>query len=109
MKGVIKHTKKTSRIRNHVLNGHANEFTSFLEFLELRKTSHPDDSFEISTYDSSRKRIKVDEVSVGVRFSDYLLLCHPYVDNHTKQRKFEVNIVTLMAHAFTLMSLVDHD
>ena len=110
MKGVIKYTKKnTSSIRNHVLHGHTNKFTSSLKFIELRKTSQIDDAYELSMDDGSRKRGKADEVSVGGRFSDYLLPCHPYGDNHPKQREFEGNIVALMEHAFMLLSLVDHD
>ena len=54
MKGVVKYTKKTSSLRNHVLRVHANKFTSFLEFIDLRKTSHPDDASELSTDDGSR-------------------------------------------------------
>ena len=53
--------------------------------------------------DGSRKRRKADEVSIGGRFSDYLLPCHPYGENHPKQRESEVNAVDLMAHAFTLL------
>ena len=56
-----------------------------------------------------RKRRKANEVSVGVRLSDYLVPCHPYGDKHPKQKDFEVNIVALMAHAFMLLSLVEHD
>ena len=41
--------------------------------------------------------------------SDYLVPCHPYGDKHPKQREFEVNIAGLMAHAFILLSLIDHD
>ena len=101
MKGVIKYTiKNTSSIRNHVLHGHGNKFTIFLSFLELQKNSHLDDTSEISTDDGSRKRRKDNEVSVGGRLSDYLVLCHPYGEKHPKQKKFEVNIVALMAHAF---------
>ena len=59
--------------------------------------------------DGSRKQRKADEVSVGYRLSNYLLPCHPYGDKHPKQRDFEVNIVALMEHAFTSLSLVDHD
>ena len=69
----------------------------------MRKTSQPDDASEISMDDGSRKRRKADEVSIGGRFSDYLLPCHPYGENHPKQREFEVNAVDLMAHAFTLL------
>ena len=77
------------------------EFTSFLSFLYLRKTSQPDNASEISTYDGSRNRRNADEVSVGGRFSDCLLPCHPYGENNPKQREFEGNIVAFMAHAFT--------
>ena len=87
MKGVIKYTgEKTSSIRNHVLHRHANKFTSLLVFFDLRKTSNPDDASDLSTDDGSRKRRKSDEVSVGDRLSDCLLPCHPYGDNHPKQR-----------------------
>ena len=41
--------------------------------------------------------------------SDYLLPCHPYGENHPKKRDFEGNVVALMEHAFTLLSLVEHD
>ena len=41
--------------------------------------------------------------------SYYLVPCHPYGYKHPKQREFEVNIVALMAHAFTSLLLVDHD
>ena len=75
----------------------------------MQKNSQLDDASELSTDDSSRKRRKANEVSVGGRLSDYLVLCHPYGDKHPKQREFEVNIVALMAHAFTSLSLVDHD
>ena len=83
--------------------------TRFLSFLELQKNSHLDDASELSIYGGSRKRRKADKVSVGGRLSDYLVTCHPYGDKHTKQREFEVNIVALMAHVFTSLSLVDHD
>ena len=74
----------------------------------MQKNSHPDDASELSD-DGSRKRRKADKVSVGVRLSDYLVPCHPYGDKHPNQREFEINIVALMAHAFTSLSLVDHD
>ena len=71
MKGVIKYTKKnTCSIHNHVLYGHANKFTSFLVFLELRNTSQPDDVYKLSMDDGSRKHKNADEVSVGGRLSD---------------------------------------
>ena len=73
------------------------------------KTSHPDNTSELITDDGSRKWIKANEVSVGGRFSYYLLPCHPYGDNHPKQRSFEVNIVALVAHMFKLLPLLDHD
>ena len=107
---MIKYTKKnTSSIRNHILHGHANKFTSFLSLLELRKSSQPDDASDLSMDDGSRKRRKSDEVSVGGRYSDYLLPCHPYGDNNPKQRDFEVNTVAFMVHVFTSLPLVDHD
>ena len=107
MKGVIKYTKKnTSSIRNHVLHVHGKKFTRFLSFLELQKNSHLDDASELSTDYGSRKRIKANEVSVGGRLSDYLVPFHPYGDKHPKQKEFEVNIFTFMAHAFTSLSLV---
>ena len=59
--------------------------------------------------DGSRKRRKFDEISVGGRFSDYLLPFNPYGDNNPKQREFEGNIVALMSHLFASLSLVDHD
>ena len=68
-----------------------------------------DDAYEISTDDYSRKRRKVDKVSVVCILSEYLLPCHPYGENHTKHREVEVNAIALMAHAFTLISLVDQD
>ena len=74
----------------------------------MQKKSYPDYASELS-YDGSRKRRKADEVSVGGRFSDYLIPCHPYGDKHTKQREFEVNIFSLMAHVFTSLLLVYHD
>ena len=77
--------------------------------MELQKTSHPDDAYELSTDDGSRKRRKANEVSVGERLSDYLFPCHPYGDNHPKQRESEGNVVALMAHAFTSLLLVYHD
>ena len=40
--------------------------------------------------------------------SDYLLPCHPCGDNNPNQREFEVNIVSLMEHAFTSLLLVYH-
>ena len=46
---------------------------------------------------------------MGEDLSDYFLPFHPYGHNHTNQKKFEVNSVALMAHAFTSLLLVDHD
>ena len=110
MKGVIKYTKKnTSSIQNHVLHGNGKKFTCFLSFLELQKKSHLDGAYELSTDDGSRKRIKANEVSVGGRLSDYLFPCHPYGDKYPNQKEFEVNIVALMEHVSTSLSLVDHD
>ena len=110
MKGVIKYTEKnTSGIWNHVLHGHGKKFTRFLSFLELQNNSQLDDASELSTDDGSRKRRKANEVSVGGRFSDDLVPCHPYGDKHPKQKEFEVNIFALMAHAFTPLLLADHD
>ena len=63
----------------------------------------PDDAYEISTDDGSRKRRKANEVSVGGRLSDYLFPCHPYGDNNPKQRDFEGYVVALIAHAFMLL------
>ena len=74
----------------------------------MQKNSQPDDASEISN-DGSRKWRKADEINVGGRFSYYLVPCHPCVDKHPKQMEFDVNIVALMAHAFTLLSLVDHN
>ena len=65
------------------IHGHGNKFTSFLSFLELQKNSHPYDASELSD-DGSRKRRKSEEVSVGGRFSDYLVPCHPYGDKNPK-------------------------
>ena len=73
-----------------------------MSFLEFQKNSHPDDAYELS-YDDGRKQINANEVSVGGRFSYYLVPCHPYGDKHPKQREFEVNIVALMSHVFTLL------
>ena len=84
MKVVANIRKKTSRLRNHVLHGHANEFTSFLPFLNLWKTSHLDDTSETITDHGIIKHIKADEVSVGGRLSDYLLTCNTYGENHPK-------------------------
>ena len=110
MNGVIKYSKKnTSSTWSHVLHGHAIKFTSFLSFLYFQNNSQPDDASEISMDDGSRNQRKADEVSVGSRLSYYLLLCHPYGDKHSKQRKFEINIVALMAHAFMSLLLVDND
>ena len=108
-RGWLNTRKNTYSSQNHVLHGHANKFTSFLSFLELRKTSQIYDRSELSTDDGSRKRRKSDKVSVGGGFLDYLLPCHPYGDNHPKQREFEGNIVAFMAHVFTSLLLVDHD
>ena len=72
-------------------------------------TSQIEDAYELSMDDCSRKRRKADEVSVGGEFSYYLLPCHPYGDNHTKQKEFEGNYFALMAHAFMSLPLVDHD
>ena len=99
----MKYTKKTSILWNHVLHGHTNEFTSFLAFIELRKTSHPDYAYELSIDNVSGKRRKADEVSVGGRFSDYILPCNPYGDNNPKQRDFGGNVFALIAYAFTLL------
>ena len=109
MKGMIKYTKKTSSIRNHVLNVHTNKFTSFLAFLERRKTSQPEDESELIIDDGIGKWRKDNKVSVGVTFSDYLPPCHPYEDNRPKKRGFEVNIIALMAHAYMSLLLMDHD
>ena len=49
------------------------KFPSFLSFLELQNNSQPDDASELSN-DGSRKHRKADEVSVGGRLSDYLVL-----------------------------------
>ena len=100
--------KNTSRLGNHILHRHDKEFTSFLVFLELWNTLQPDNAYEISTEDGIRKRRKANKISGGGRFSDYLLPCHPYGENHPKQREFGENSVALMAHAFTSLSLVDH-
>ena len=100
----MEYMKNNSSLQNHVLHGNANQFITFLAFLGLWKTSQPDDAYEISTDDVSRKRIKTDEVSIGVRFSHYLLPCHPYGDNTPKKREF-----AFMEHAFTSLSLVEHD
>ena len=82
-------------------------FTCFFSFLELQKNSQPDEAYDLSKDDVSRKRRKADEVSVGGRLSDYLVPCHPYGDKHPNQREFEVNIFALMAHVFTSLLLVD--
>ena len=74
----------------------------------MQRTSQPDNASEISTDDGSRKRRNSDEVSIGGRFSYYLLPCHTYGENHPKQRGFEGNDGALMAHVFTSLSLVDH-
>ena len=77
--------KKTPILLNHVLHWHTNEFNSFLEFLELRKTSYPDNTSDLSMDDGSIKRREADKIIVGRRLSDYLLPCHPYGDNNPKQ------------------------
>ena len=74
----------------------------------MQKKSQPYDASDLRD-DGSRKRRKADEVSVGGRFSYYLVPCHPYGYKHPKQREFEVNIFAFMSHAFTFLSLVDHD
>ena len=56
-----------------------------MSFLELLNNSQPDDAYELSD-DGIRKRRKAEEVSVGGRFSDNLVPCHPYGDKHPKQR-----------------------
>ena len=66
------------------------------------------DVSELITDDGSINWRNSDEVSVGGRLSDYLLPCHLYGDNHPNQREFEGNIFALMAHEFTLLSLLDH-
>ena len=63
-----------------------------MTFLELWKTSQPDNASDLRTDGVSIKRRKADEVSVGGRFSDYLLPYHPYGDNCPKQRDFEGNV-----------------
>ena len=75
----------------------------------MQKNSHLNGASDLRTDDGSRKRRKADEVSVGGRFSDYPVPCHPYGDRHAKHKESEVNIVALMAHAFTSLLLVDHD
>ena len=65
---MVKYTdKNTPSLFNHVLRGHANELTILLVFLEILKTSHPDNAYDLSTDDDSRNRRKVDDVSVGRR------------------------------------------
>ena len=108
-RGVEIYEKNTSRLRNHVLHGYAKEFSSFLALLELCKKSQPDDTYEISTDDVSRKSRKADKLSVGGRFSDYLLPCHPCGYNHPEKRGFEVNVVSLMAYTFISLSLLKHE
>ena len=87
-KVVVKYTKNTSSLWNHVLPGHAKGFNIFLVFLELWKTSQNDDTSELITDDEIRKRRNSDKISVGNIFSYYLLPYHPYGDNHPKQRDF---------------------
>ena len=77
--------------------------------LELQKTSHSDDAYELRTDGGIKNCREYDKVSVGGRLSDYILTYHPYGDNNPKQRNFERNAVALMAHEFTSLSLVDHD
>ena len=101
--------KNTSSLRNHILHGYTKEFTSFLSFLELRNISQPDNASELRTEDGSRKRRKAEKISVGGKWSDYLLPCHPYGGNNLNQRKFDGNVVTLMVHLFTSLLLVDHE
>ena len=98
-----------SSLQKHSRHRHANEFTSFLTFLELRKTSHPEYLSAIITEYGSRKRRKAEKISVWGKFSDYLLPCHSYGDNNTKQREFEGNAIASMAHPFTSLLLVDHE
>ena len=70
-KGVVKYTeKKTTRLRNYVLHWHAKHFTSLLEFLELLKTSQPDDESELIMNDGNRKNKKDKKLSVGGRLWD---------------------------------------
>ena len=107
--GGEKYMKNISSVRNHVLRGHANKFTSFLSFLELWKTSHPDNAYETSIDGGSINQRKDDKVSVSGRFSYYIFPCHPYGDKHPNQREFEVNIIALMAHSFTSLFLMDRD
>ena len=79
-----------------------------LHYLSCGRPHIRENASELSTDDGSRKCRKSDEVSVGGRFSDYLVPCHNYGDKHPNQREFEVSIVAFMAHAFTSLSLVDH-
>ena len=88
---------------------HANKFSSFLAFPELRKTLQPDNASKLSTDNGRKKRRKADNLSVGGRLSDYLLPCHFYGDNNPNQREFEGNSVALMADEFTLLWLLDQD
>ena len=101
--------KNTSSLHNHVLHWHAKELGNFLALLELWKTSQPEDASEIITDKISIKHRNSDKLSIGGRLSDYLLLCHLYGDNHPNQREFGGYDVTLMAHTFTLLSLVNHE
>ena len=78
-------------------------------FLYLRKNSQPIDASYLSMEDNSRKRRKINKLSVGGRWSDYLLPSHPYGDNHHKKREFGGNIVAFMPHAFTSLSLVENE
>ena len=80
-----------------------------MALFELRKTSQPDEAYELSTDDGSKKQRKADEVSVGDILLDYPLLYHNYGEKNPKQRESEGNFVALIAHVFTLLLLVDHD
>ena len=95
---MAKYTKNTCILLNYVLHGHAKDFTSSLEILELQKTLHPDNASELRMEDESRNHRKADKLSVVRRFSDYLLPFHPYGDNHNNQREFDGNVVALMEH-----------
>ena len=108
MKGVVKYTK-THPAYGYVLPSNAKDFNRFLAFLELHKTLQPDGASEIITDDGNIKWRKSDKIIVGGRLKDYLLPCNPYGYNNPNQREFEVNVVVLIAHAFTFLLLMDHE
>ena len=109
MKGGVKYTKTHPNYRTMFSSSNDKGFNSVLALLELQNTLQPIGTSEIITDDGNIKWRKSDKIIVGGRLKDYLLPCNPYGYNNPNQREFEVNVVVLIAHAFTFLLLMDHE